>query len=177
MLIQILLNTPSWVFAVFALLLVLGSRQLIAHRVPLGRATIVPLVMIGLAVWGVLSALRNSPAGLLALLAWAGVAALMLVWVARRALPAATHFEPATRSFRLPGSAVPLALMMAIFLTKYAVGVLMALHPQLSHHSAFALGVSALYGLFSGVFAGRAWRLIQLARASDQARSIASPAL
>ena len=69
-----------------------------------------------------------------------------------------------------PGSAVPLALMMGIFFTKYAVGVLLAMHPELRHQMGFALGISALYGGFSGIFAARALRLWTLALRSDRAQ-------
>ena len=74
MLMQILLHTPKWVFAVFVLLAWLGGRQLVANRIGLNRV--------------------------------------------------------------------------------------------LRHQAAFALGVPALYGAFSGVFAARAARLWRLAAAS-----------
>ena len=71
-------------------------------------------------------------------------------------------------SKRVPGSAVPLALMMGIFLTKYAVGVTLAMHLVQAGDLAFAMSLSALYGAFSGVFAARAARLWRLALAQDR---------
>ena len=68
----------------------------------------------------------------------------------------------------MPGSAVPLALMMGIFFTKYAVGVTLGMHLAQANDVSFALAVSALYGAFSGVFAGRAARLWRLALAQDR---------
>jgi hypothetical protein len=63
---------------------------------------------------------------------------------------------------------VPLLLMMGIFFTKYGVGVTLALHPGMRHDASFALAIPVLYGVFSGVFAGRAVRLWKLAIREDR---------
>lgn len=160
MLAQILAHTPRWVFALFAMLVWLGAKQLFAGGVSLTRIALMPIAMTALSVYGVLSGFGDSP---MALMAWAGAAALMLWTVLQRPLPAGTRYDAAARRFQVAGSAVPLALMMGIFATKYAVGVLLAMHPELAHQGGFATGVSTLYGLFSGIFAGRALRLWQLA--------------
>ena len=171
MLYEILTHTPAWVFALFALLLWLGATQLTGRRVGLRRTLVMPVVMIGLSLYGVLSAFKDQP---LAAAAWAAAALAVGFAVAQRAAPAGTRYDPVTRSFALPGSAVPLTLMMGIFFTKYAVGVQVALHPALANDAAFALGVSALYGAFSGMFAGRALRLWALARRDERAPAAAS---
>lgn len=162
-LIQILLHTPRWVFAVFALLLWLGVRQMAAGRAHLNRVLVMPLAMGGLAGWGVESAFGGSPAGLAALGVWVLTALATLALVLRRAVPEGVGFDPLSREFQLPGSAVPLTLMMGIFFTKYVVGVSLAMHPELARQALMALGVSALYGVFTGLFAGRSLRLLKLA--------------
>lgn len=166
MLIQILAGTPKWVFAVFALLLWLGARQWLPHRVSLRRAALMPAAMTVLSVYGVLSVFRHQP---LALLGWAVAALAAGVVVLQRQAPASTRYLAAERCFEVGGSAVPLALMMGIFFTKYAVGVQVAMHPQLSSEPAFALAVGLLYGAFSGVFTGRGLRLWRLAADRDSA--------
>jgi len=173
MLLQIIAHTPRWVFAVFALLVWIGSKQLLAGRVSLTRVTIVPIAMAGLSVYGVLSAFGDSP---MALAGWALAAAVAVALVLRRPLPAATRYDAATRSFHVAGSAVPLALMMGIFLTKYVVGVQIALHPELAHHHNFALAIGTLYGAFSGIFTGRTLRLWKLAMRRDRAIADGQPA-
>ena len=55
-----------------------------------------------------------------------------------------------------------MALILGIFLTKYAVGVSVAMHPELKLQANFSVAVAMLYGAFSGIFAGRALRLIRL---------------
>lgn len=163
MLMQILLHTPKWVFAVFVLLAWLGGRQLVANRLGLNRVLVMPVAMAGLSFFGVVSVFGDS-AG--ALLGWAVAALLLVALVLRRPLPATTRYDAAARQFEVAGTAVPLMLMMGIFFTKYVVGVSLAMHPELRHHVAFALGVPALYGAFSGIFAARAARLWRLAAAS-----------
>ena len=81
-------------------------------------------------------------------------------------VPAGTTYDPARRQFQLPGSWVPMALIMGIFLTKYFVGVELALQPALARDSSFALQIALLYGVFNGLFAARALRLWRLVRRS-----------
>ncbi|NVM88841.1 DUF6622 family protein [Variovorax sp. SG517] len=164
MLMQIILHTPKWVFAVFFLLLWLGARQLLTNQVSLTRVTLMPLAMGGLSVYGVVSAFGDSFG---ALLGWAAAAAAMAALVLQRPLPAATRYDAAARQFQVAGSPVPLMLMMAIFLTKYVVAVALVLHPELRQQAAFAIAVPVLYGAFSGVFVARAVRLWKLAIRTD----------
>jgi hypothetical protein len=165
MLLQILSHTPRWVFALFALLVWLGGRQLLAGRVSLARVTLLPIAMTGLSVYGVLSAFGDSP---MALAGWAAAAVVAAAIVLQRALPAGTRYSADTRSFHVAGSAVPLLLMLGIFFTKYVVGVQTAMHPALAHQHDFALAVGTLYGAFSGIFVARTLRLWQLAIRSDR---------
>ncbi|WP_306171895.1 DUF6622 family protein [Variovorax sp. KK3] len=166
MLTQILTHTPRWVFVLFALLVWLGMRQMFASAMSLTRVTLMPLAMTGLSFYGIVSAFGDAP---VALIGWAGAATAALLTVQRWPLPASARYDVAARRFHLPGSAVPLALMMGIFFTKYTVGVLVAMHPQLPLHTGFALGIGLLYGAFSGVFAARALRLWKLAIREDRA--------
>lgn len=165
MLTQILLHTPRWVFVLFFALLALGAQQLFARQATLRRVSLLPVAMLGLSLYGVLTAFAAQP---LALVAWAGCAATAAALVARRPLPSGVRYDAATRRFRLPGSAVPLALMMGVFFTKYAVGATLSQAPQLASQFGFALGCGALYGTFSGLFVGRAARLWQLALRSER---------
>ncbi len=161
MVMQILVHTPRWVFALFLVLLVIGISQLAARRVTLRRITVLPLAMLGWSFYGVMSAFSTQT---LALFAWALGGAIAAAGVLARPLPAGTAYDAATRSFVLAGSAVPLLLLMGLFFAKYAVGVTLALAPQFAQHAPFALPVGALYGLLSGAFLGRALRLWRLAR-------------
>jgi hypothetical protein len=157
---QIIRNTPTWVWGLLLGLLSLGISQSFSRTVGLRRVTVMSLAMAGLSLFGTVSAFGSASQVLLTWLAAAiGVAAFVL----SRPLAVSTTYDPATRRFYLPGSWVPLGLMMGIFFTKYVVGVTLAMQPALVHQSGPALAAAALYGAFSGAFVARAARLLRLA--------------
>jgi hypothetical protein len=160
MLMQIFSQTPKWVFVLFAALLWLGLQQMLPRRVSLNRATLLPLIMTGLSLLGVASAFGELP---IALLAWLVGTAIVCVATLQLQSNAGIHYDATNRRFQLPGSAVPLALFMGIFLTKYAVGVSIGIHASLARDVNFALAVSTLYGAFSGIFLARSARLWRMA--------------
>ena len=91
-----------------------------------------------------------------------GAIALLALMGTRQPHPAA-RYDAATRSFTLPGSWLPLALILGIFSVKYVVGVELVMQPALAHDGLYTLVAGGLYGLFSGAFAGRALRTFRLA--------------
>ena len=161
MLSQILAQTPIWVFALFAALVALGLSQMRTREVPIARAAILPLVMVALSLAGTLNAF---PGSRWALASWAAGLILTAWLLSLKPLSNGTVFHAASNTFKLPGSAVPLALMMGIFFTKYAVGASIGINAELVQKPAFAAGVSAAYGLFSGAFLARGIRLWRISR-------------
>lgn len=157
-------NTPVWVWPLLLGLLVLGLRQTRTQHMGWMRVTVLPLVLVGLSVYGTLAVAGAYPA---ALLLWALVALGAATLVLRQPLPADAHYDLAHRRFTVPGSAVPLALMMGIFLTKYAVGATQTLAPALLQTTVAAGSIAVLYGLCSGVLLGRSLRLWKLATQTD----------
>ena len=173
MLKEILTHTPTWVFVLLAVLLALGIQQLFPRRVSLTRATVMPLAMTALSVSGVVSAFGAASA---ALVVWALGTVVAAALSLRRPLPSSTRYDAATRSFLVAGSAVPMAMILGIFSTKYAVGVGLALHPELALNAGFALAIGTLYGAFSGLFAARVLALWRLALAGEAGSEVASVA-
>ncbi|WP_298923213.1 DUF6622 family protein [uncultured Ramlibacter sp.] len=155
--VQVLKGTPGWVWGLFTGLLALGLNQLRDGRASLVRVTLMPVAMTGFSAWGTWSAFSASPSLGSSLLAWLACAAVLAALVAPTRSPAT--YDAATRSFATRGSVVPLLLIMGIFLTRYVVGVELAMQPQLAHDGQFTLVVGALYGVFNGLFIGRAARL------------------
>lgn len=166
MLVRILANTPTWVWGLLAALLALGASQMFTRSASLSRVMFLPAAMAGLALYGIFSVFGANPA---ALLSWCAAAALAVPALLCRPLPARTSYDATTRRYTLPGSALPLLLILSIFLTKYVVGVTLAMQPALGEDALFAPAVSALYGVFSGIFIGRALRLWRLAKRPDLA--------
>lgn len=169
MIVQILINTPLWVWGLLAALLVLGLSQTRSRTVGLSRIILLPIGLGAFSLYGTISAFGTSPT---VLGSWLATAVLLVLVVTQLPLPAGARYDHASRKFQLPGSWVPMALIMAIFLTKYAVGVSLVMQPELKVQANFSLAIGTLYGVFSGIFAGRAIRLIRLAL-----RPTASPAL
>jgi hypothetical protein len=157
----ILRTTPTWVWGLLAGLLALGISQLRDRTAGLVRVSLLPVTMTFFSVSGALSALGRSPHLAGAIAAWLIAAAIAFALVAPRR--AAARFDPVRRLYSLPGSVVPLLLIVGIFLVKYVVGVEFAIAPQLVQDTQYALTVAAIYGAFTGVFVGRASRLWRLA--------------
>jgi hypothetical protein len=160
MLTQIIVHTPLWVWGVLLALLALGLNQMFTRTVKLRRTTLLPLAMVALSLNGTVSAFGAAPQ---VLLAWLVAGALAGSLVLQRPLPPGTRFDPASRRFTVPGSVVPLVLIVGIFLVKYGMGATLAVQPALAHSADFRLAFGALYGAFSGVFAARGFRLWRLA--------------
>jgi hypothetical protein len=173
---SVLAHTPSWVWGLLASLAWLGGSQLANRTVGLRRTLLMPLVMTGLSIYGISSAFAGSPQIAATVVAWMAALAVvcaLALWVRPRA-PRGTLYTASTRQFFIPGSAVPLLLILSIFLTKYLVGVELAMQPALAHDSSFALQIAALYGMFNGFVAARSLRLWRLAR---QQATLANAAL
>ena len=151
-------HTPLWVWGLLALLVLLGLRQSRPHRLSLPRATLLPAGMLALSLSGVISAFGTGAA----LSVWALALLATAAWGLHPSAAAGARWSSADRLFHRPGSWLPLALMLAIFCTKFGVAVTLARHPELQHSTAFTVAASAVYGAFSGLFAARGvalWRL------------------
>ncbi len=174
---QILHGTPSWVFVLFAALLALGLGQLRTRDVALGRIVGIALGMTAFSLYGTIAAFGRLP---LAPAGWLLGASAAVAWLLSRPVPAGVRYDAERRRLTLPGSVMPLAVMMTIFFIKYGVAIAVAMRPALSGNLGFALPVCLLYGACSGAFAGRAarlWRLTLRPQAMpDQRADFAAPA-
>lgn len=164
MMFTILQKTPPWVWGILVLLVGLGLLQTVARTVSLRRLIMLPLAMTALSLHGTFN---TFPPATWSWLMWLGAAMVTATWFATADMPAGARFDATRRVFHLPGSWQPLALMMAIFVTRYAVGVVLAMAPALRHDEATAAIVSSLYGALSGVFIGRMVRMLRAARSSE----------
>lgn len=160
---RVIQNTPPFVWALLVGLISLGLGQARTRTASLTRITVMSIAMTALSIWGTVSAFGASPLFGYVMLAWMLAAASMLAVIAPMAPPRGAAYDAASRSFALPGSWIPMLLILGIFLTKYVVGVDLTMQPSLARDGQYTLVVGALYGTFSGVFAGRAARLWRLA--------------
>jgi hypothetical protein len=153
MLIEIIKHTPSWVFVLFVVLLIMGYKQSKDRTINRGEVLILPVAMIGLSFYGVMSAFGvGRPIGLVSWLAGIFIAGLLSI---RFPSPAGVSYSAMDRSYTVPGSWFPLFLMMAIFFIKYVVGVILARKLPVANEQIFIAAVGFSYGLISGIFLAR----------------------
>jgi len=155
----ILQHIPVWVFMILAGLLLLGlsarKDRMIRWRVPI----IVPVALTIMAITSLLAQYGATDLLWPALGAWAGVCALVAWRFANRPLPETFQYDLESAKFQLPGSYVPLAMYMGIFAFKFMVGFMSGMRMPIVNELLFVLGISGVYGLFSGLFFSNAWRL------------------
>jgi hypothetical protein len=161
LLIQILTHTPMWVFGLFFGLVYVGLLQSRDRSVSRMRLAVLPLGMACLSLGGVWTSFGASVAGFSA---WTLVLLAVVACSLGLGAPRGVAYDRATKRFSVPGSWLPLVLMMCIFFTKYAVAVARAFDPAAAGDVAVVGGLCALYGLFSGVFLARALRFARVAR-------------
>src|SRR5262249_44931036 len=117
--VEILLNAPLWAWLVLAGLIVLGGLQTLPRRMPLAAILILPAAMAALSLYSVGVSFADHVASFGA---WSSgaLAALVLNGMMLRS-PGGVRYDADTRRFELPGSFIPLALMLVIFATRFAI--------------------------------------------------------
>jgi hypothetical protein len=160
----ILHGTPIWVWVLLAFLLSRGFKAMNSGAAPLPRLAIVPLVF---AVWGIAHLVTDPLTGWADAIVWvvaalAGVAAG--VFIASR-----TRFivDPVANTVMLPGSMLPLALIVITFAAKFWLGVELATATSLASLGTYMLISAAVSGAVAGMFAGRFltyWRAMSARR-------------
>jgi len=160
MLLQIFQHTPLWVWGLLAGLVFLGWGQTRDRDMSLTRITALPAVMLALSFTGVISGFSHST---LAIVCWLAGAGLTISIGGRLMHPRGAFWSAERGLLHVPGSWLPMVLILALFAIKYTVGVSLAMHPALAHEPLFAGGFSLAYGLFSGLFAAKGLSLRRLA--------------
>lgn len=158
---QILSGTPVWVWGLLVVLIVLGAKQLRARVVKRYSVLIAPVAFLFV---GLMAAGRG-PIGFAAwaLSLLALTAFTFFVWQPT----AGARFDASTDRLNLPGSVIPMLLMLSIFLLNYAVNVALAIKPALRAEPLWQVGPAIILGALSGVFIGRALTLFRMNRLSQ----------
>lgn len=172
MIVQILAHTPIWVYPLFLLLVVFGfiqTRTRTIRRIP---ALILPVGMSVLSLAGIISSFGLTT---LPLAAWGLAIAIATVVGYTFFRDTRVHSNATDGTFFIPGSWVPLVVMMAIFFTKYLYAIMNAYNPEIYSTPLFIGTLSAVYGLYSGYFSSRTVTLITLAQQAQHAWKPSSP--
>ncbi len=153
---MILARTPVWVWGLLVMLLALGVMYLRERRVSRLRLSLVPVGLAALSLSGVLSGF-----GLTGVAAWLLGVALAFALNTQLRWTQGARREGA--AFVLPGSVLPLVLMLTIFVLNYATNVWRAMAAQgaAAPSAAVGMGLSLLFGLLTGLLAARAWGVLR----------------
>lgn len=173
LLVQILKHTPPWVFGLLLGLAYLGYLQGRTRVVSRRRMAVLPIAMLCLSFVGAWSSFGTH---LPALVSW--TCALLFVVASGHVVgpPSNVSYSPESKLFTVPGSWIPLALMLCIFFTKYAVAVIRAVDPAASDSVTLAAFTCTVYGLCSGAFLARALRIARVARRPQAMKAIGAEA-
>lgn len=156
-------SIPPWVPVLFLGLVFLGYRQSLPHTVKPAKLVAVALAMLGFSLYGVFSAFG---ADMPVLLAWAAGYGASVSLGAQRV---ASGLVTAGAKVRLPGSWVPMALILGIFTAKFALGFATATHSSLLQQQGFAMFLGFTLGALSGGFGARALAVHRCAASSSAA--------
>jgi len=159
LIVQILSHTPIWVYATFFVLLVFGLIQTRTRTVRKMPALLLPAGMLALSLAGIYTSFGFAT---LPLAAWGMAIASATLVGSTFFRDTRIHCTATDGTFFIPGSWVPLVVMMAIFVTKYVYAVMHAYNAAGIATPIFIGALSAIYGLLSGYFSSRAVHLIKL---------------
>jgi len=161
MIVRVLGHTPAWVYGLFVALLLLGLQQARDRRVGARRAFALPAAMVVLSLAGVGSSFGLAP---VPLAMWALGLVAVTALGCRLLRDDRIAFAPSSRTFFIPGSWIPLLVIMALFFARYAFAVTRALDPGLAESGMLAAALGLAHGCCSGYFASRAVQLASSAR-------------
>ena len=165
-LLQILQGAPLWVWPLLALLVFLGVRSLRGRSVPVGSLVALPLAFFGLSISNLLPFDDLAPWRIGAWLVALAIGAAP-GWLLVR--PQRITVDRDRKRIGVPGSVVPLVLMLTAFVGGFYFGYLFARYPELRGDPATLVLASTFRGLMSGYFVGRAARQFQIYRTAPQA--------
>jgi multisubunit Na+/H+ antiporter MnhC subunit len=156
----VVVHTPIWVWVLFAYLLSRGLGALREREIRPGRALIVPIVFL---VWGLAGLIESRGLGFDLALFAVGLAAGFVGGRAIAALTPPPRLALDAGAMTLPGSPIPLALILVSFAIKYVAAVALALNAGSPAHAEIASASALVGGFFAGLFWGRS--LTQFRRA------------
>ncbi|MCH1923691.1 hypothetical protein L9G74_10695 [Shewanella sp. C32] len=150
---NILTHTPTWVYLLFIGLCLLGWKQSRTRTVKQSMLLMLPLAMLLYSYFGVRSSFGQAPNVLL--LWFVGVVLCTLIGL-KLFPPVSAQYRAADNTFVVDGSWWPMLFILAIFLTRYAVGVIASINPTMFQNTLTVLVFAMLYGVLSGAFVVRA---------------------
>ena len=162
---QIVTNTPLWVWPLLALVAWLGVRELRSRTVARWQLTVLPVV--GLATS--LSGIAQSPRPGLAAAGWA--VALLAALPIGQAIGRGRSVRPLDGGrLEISGTWFTLAFGLSVFAVRYALGVLFGVLPALKAEPSWIVASGAVGGVLAGIGIGWLAALLRLRPSSTGIR-------
>lgn len=165
-----LAHVPAWVFVLLALLLALGLTQTREREVSPQRPFLIAAAMLGYSLWGVWSMFGVAWAPLIC---WAAGVGLVSAFAQTGLFSRGVHSVPGRGTVRLPGSWIPLGLILCIFSVKFFLGVAAGTGHAVPPASFQAALAALILGLCSGGFVARASAVWKASRSERGAHGAA----
>lgn len=159
-------HIPVWVFAVLILLLAIGYRQSHPRDLAPRMVLLIAIAMSAYSLLGLVSTFGAAPAPIVG---WAAGQGLAVTLGRRLLVPPGISFVPAARKVHVPGSWIPMLLVIGIFCVRFALGFAAGVGAPVQPESALATGLALMLGLLSGGFAARALAVQRVARSAGAA--------
>jgi uncharacterized protein YneF (UPF0154 family) len=155
-LIEILEQTPWWVYLIFVYLLIIGSKASRRHTVTLQKLFMLPLFFTLWSLYGLYERWHGHWSDAVYWIVAIGCGSALGWWMVRKWN---IHTDRQRRVLILPGTWSVLALSLSFFALRYCFGYYYGTHPSIPH-SVFIADL-ILSGLITGLFIGRTltlWR-------------------
>ena len=157
-------HVPLWVWAILGYIIVMGLKQTREMSLSLKRLILLPGFWLCFGAWGVVGH-------------YGWVSLPTLAWVAGLSLGLAlmlcsgkskARYDAETSRYVVPGSWLPLGLMLSIFCAKFGQGVALALHPEWAALLSVQLATGLVFGTISGCMLGRSAKVLRTSFSSSQ---------
>ncbi len=153
MILDILINTPFYIYWMFFSLIAVGYMQSKTRKLGIRRALIMPILLCSLSFLGFL--LDFGLTFLSSFFYFLGFCLglyLAILLNKKFSIMQQIQYSFSKRSFVIQGSFIPLSMMMFVFFIKYFVGVITVINQELLLQKEFIMFFCILYGLFSALF-------------------------
>lgn len=160
---EILQKTPLWVYLLFIVLLIFGIKQTKDRTAPRTALLLLPAGMMAYCLFDMIYTIGFYGHRLTL---WSTGTVIAWLFSIAFLAPKGLKYNLTTRKFFVPGSWVPLIIMMGIFSVKYVQGAITALSPEITKTYLFASIFSFLNGVFFGIFAVRIYTYLKIKAAN-----------
>ena len=159
---QIFTKMPLFVLPLFAMLLHVGLRARRRSSFPIAVLVLIPSLFFGLSLFLFLGKYGTNPGAILFwFLSFAVGGAIGFSYAQTLKL----QFDRKKKRVEIPGSWIPLILLMSIFTSKFSLGMITSMMPHLTG-SLLLLGLELFPTSILGIFAGRGVNCLIRYRAS-----------